>query len=125
MSLKELSNEILSKEKQLSSIEELIKRKQHQKSKLEKNIKEIELEILSIIAFDKELKNENQRKAVLHQKLKENETYLNSQKEIEDIENKLIDLLTEKAKLKAELEHLKRLYEIETLLLKQSVEETI
>lgn len=61
----------------------------------------------------------------MHQKLKENETYLNSQKEIEDIENKLIDLLTEKAKLKAELEHLKRLYEIETLLLKQSVEETI
>lgn len=120
--LRKLSEEILRKEEDLAKTEVLIKKLQKEKSLEEEIIKERELVALSRVVFDKELKNENQRKVKVKEILDNDNLYQSAQEEIENVEKHLLTLYEEKAKQKAKIEHLKRLYEIEMFAIKNTVE---
>ncbi|WP_297456026.1 hypothetical protein [Persephonella sp.] len=93
------------------------------KADKEKEKKDIEATVWNEVVFDKELKNEAQRKARYQQKLEEWDAYLGVLDRIAELEKKISDLIYQIKKENIELDYLKRLYEIEKL--KKEKEEAV
>lgn len=89
----------------------------------ERERKDMEAVVWNEVVFDKDLKNETQRRAKYQQKLEEWDAYWGILDRISELEKKISDLIYNIKKENIELEYLKRLYEIEKL--KKEKEEAV
>lgn len=97
--------EILEMESKLAALKTL-------KARKEKEKKDIETVVWNEVVFNKDLKNEAQRKAKYHQKLEEYQQYQDLLRHIDEFEQEISNTIYELKKQQIELDFLKRLYDI-------------
>ncbi len=111
----ELIEKIKNKQLQILELERELHYLKESKAMKEREKKDIEASVWNEVVFDKELKNEAQRRARYQQKLEEWGAYLGILDRIAELDKKISDLIYAIKKENIELEFLKRLYEIEKI----------
>ena len=117
----ELIEKIRSKQLEILELEKQLSETKKAKSQLEQDKEGIEAKFWKDIVFNKEYKNDAQRKSVLRDMLCGNEDYALTTRAIEDVENQISELIYKIKRKNIELDYLKRLYEVELNKQKQEV----
>ena len=119
----ELIEKIKNKQLQILELERELFYLKEVKADKERDKKDMEATVWNEVVFDKELKNEAQRKARYQQKLEEWDAYLGTLDRIAELDKKISELVYNIKKENIELEFLRRLYEIEKI--RKEKEETV
>ena len=121
----ELIEKIKNKQLQILELERELFYLKEVKADKERDKKDMEATVWNEVVFDKELKNEAQRKARYQQKLEEWDAYLGTLDRIAELDKKISDLIYAIKKENIELEFLKRLYEIEKIRKEREAKEVL
>ncbi len=121
----ELIEKIKNKQLQILELERELFYLKEVKADKERDKKDMEATVWNEVVFDKELKNEAQRKARYQQKLEEWDAYLGTLDRIAELDKKISELVYNIKKENIELEFLKRLYEIEKIRKEREAKEVL